>query len=209
MLHQPMQVATKLSRFSYKISNGFFFNSTRVNFSADAAFNSAMSQLKLSDNLNFSNADLRNAYFTAAKLCHPDLNKTKDSDELSSKFLKITEAYEYLQQHNATNPLMKRRGAKEEDIDWTHYISKSEEQLYRDACQDILGLDAETVEESKKCSLFRDWLKGKTDAAFHWNNFFMLHGGLAPMLRNEKIINITSGEFGGRRRKRLFRKKPQ
>ncbi len=172
-------------------------------------FNSSTKVLKLT-HLDFTQKELRDAYFTAAKLCHPDLNKTKSSEELSEKFLEITEAYEYLQKKQPSSPRTKSSNGQnndEGDIDWSNYVTKSEEQVYRDACQEILGLDAEIVEESKRCSLFRDWLKGKTDAAFHWNNFFMLHGGLAPMLRRKKLVSIGSGEYEGRRRKRNTRRR--
>ena len=155
-------------------------------------FNSATRVLKMQR--DFTPKQLRDAYFTAAKLCHPDLNKTKSEDELTERFLKITEAYEFLQKNKSSEI--------EEEIDFSNIISKSEEQMYRDACMECLGLDAETVEESKKCILFRDWLKGKTDAAFTWNRFFMSHGGLAPMLRKRKNLAIGVGEFNGARRRK-------
>ena len=165
--------------------------------SGSASINSALSLLKLSDNRDFSGKDLRDAYFSAAKLCHPDLNKTKSNDFLTDRFLQITDAYELLQKFNK-NP----GGGAEDDIDMSHIISKSEEQMYRDACRECLGLEAETVEESKRCALFRDWLKGKTDAAFTWSNFFMSHGGLAPMLRKKRRVSIGVGDHGGGRRRR-------
>ena len=155
----------------------------------------ALDTLKLPHNKDLCPTDLRDAYFTAAKLCHPDLNKTKSNDELTERFLKITEAYELLQKQNS-----KTNSDEEEDI-WSHIITKTEEQMYRDACRECLGLDAETVEESKRCPLFRDWLQGKTDAAFTWSNFFMSHGGLAPMLRKRKTLTIGDGDGGRRRRK--------
>merc|ERR1712238_146490 len=63
-----------------------------------------------------------------------------------------------------------------------------------EACSQYLGVDAETVEESKKCVVFRDWLKGRTVLAFHWNFFLMSHGGLAPMLRQKKTLSLTNGD---------------
>jgi hypothetical protein len=156
----------------------------------------ALNTLKLPHNKEFCPKDLRDAYFTAAKLCHPDLNKTKSNDELTERFLKITEAYELLQKKNKTD-------SDEDEEIWSHIITKTEEQMYRDACRECLGLDAETVEESKRCPLFRDWLQGRTDAAFTWSNFFMSHGGLAPMLRKKKKLSIGMGDnTGGRRRRK-------
>jgi len=158
-------------------------------------FNSATSTLKL--NHYHTAKELRDAYFTAAKLCHPDLNKTKSEEELTDRFLKITEAYEFLQQKD----FLKREN-DEDEMDMSNIVSKSEEQRYRDACMECLGLDAETVEESKKCVLFRHWLKGKTDATFTWNRFFMSHGGLAPMLRKRKHLSIGMGELNSARRRK-------
>lgn len=126
------------------------------------------------------------------------MNQTKSSKELSERFLKITEAYEFLQKHNKVG---------ETTIDWTNIISKTDEQLYREACKKVLGLEAEVVEESKRCPLFRDWLKWNTDSAFHWNNFFMLNGGLAPMSGKNKTLSVGTGEYEGirRRKKTKFR----
>jgi len=190
------QLYSNLNRFPLIILNQRLYSSS--------SFNSAIDILKLSHNRDFSTIDLRDAYFRAAKLCHPDLNRTKTNDELTDRFLKITEAYELLQR---LNPKF-ADGEEEEEIDLSHIVSKSEEQMYRDACRECLGLEAETVEESKRCPLFRNWLKGKTDAAFTWSNFFMSHGGLAPMLRKKKKLSLGAGEHdGGRRRRRDFVRK--
>jgi len=160
------------------------------------SFSAALDTLKLTQS-DFSPKDLRDAYFTAAKLCHPDLNKTKSNGDLTERFLEITEAYELLQKQKLNTSF------DDEEINMTHIITKTEEQMYRDACRECLGLDADTVEESKRCPLFRNWLKGKTDAAFTWSNFFMSHGGLAPMLRKKKHLHIGAGHVvGGRRRRK-------
>ncbi len=134
-------------------------------------------------------------------LCHPDTKKKnhqRNADDSTIQFLELTEAYEILQQtinnrRKNNNTATTTTANNNED---TFIIHKSEEEHFRAACREKLGLDAETVEESKKCPLFREWLKGKTDAAFHWNNFFMLHGGLAPMLNNKRILKLSEGIDG-------------
>lgn len=140
--------------------------------------------------------ELRDSYFHKAKSCHPDsAQKNISQDELTSRFLQITEAYEFLQKYK------KESNGLVDDID-LNFISKTDEQHYREACRESLGLDAETVEESKRCPLFREWLKGRSDAAFHWNAFFMKHGGLAPMLKTRYSVLGMGSNDGRRRRKR-------
>jgi len=122
---------------------------------------------------SFTIRELRHAYFQAAKLCHPDLQEETESGDnnYNESFNALTEAYELLQQQHT--------GAVIND----YGITEQEERDFRMACQANLGVAAETVEESKRCPIFREWLKGKTDAAQLWNSFFAHHGGLAPMLR--------------------------
>lgn len=165
-----------------------------VSFSTVTDRQEAMRILSLTQ--TFSSKELRDSYFHKAKSCHPDsAQKNISQDELTSRFLQITEAYEFLQKYK------KESNGGEVDID-LNFISKSEEQYYREACRESLGLDAETVEESKRCPLFREWLKGRSDAAFHWNSFFMKHGGLAPMLKTRHNVLSMGPNDGRRRRKR-------
>jgi hypothetical protein len=81
------------------------------------------------------------------------------------------------------------------------FITKTEEQYYREAVKETLGIDADVLEESKKCPMFRIWLKGGSHTAFHYNIFLMRHGGLAQMLPAKKAEQISEGAVR-RRRKR-------
>ncbi|GKY90288.1 hypothetical protein MPSEU_000002900 [Mayamaea pseudoterrestris] len=147
--------------------------------------------------------DIRFAYFKRAKECHPDIvrgsssNDNDDNDVAAahSDFIKVTLAYEVLQQE-----LTGRSGSSNNDI----IISQSEEESFRIACEQQLGLSAELVEECKTCEAFREWLTGNTDAAHTWRDFFMQHGGLAPRLNaSVGVIGAGSSARGvGSRRKR-------
>ena len=181
------------------------------------AIQNALKCLKLTDHPSTRNdltmKRLRGAYFQAAKQCHPDSSSTCQSmtdDELTQQFLQITEAYEFLQANlGSINNGSKKDEASSsrsnncfQDEQVVDYISRSEEEHYRLSCREVLGLDAETVEESKRCPLFREWLKGRTDAAFHWNTFLMIHGGLAPMLNTHPRKQIGEGSKRVKRRRR-------
>lgn len=179
----------------------------------------ALKLLNLKPHTRYSPNELRDAYFTAAKLCHPDSpnakiiiltdvddhctiknggNKNyveKDMDEetrkeqLTSQFHAISEAYELLQKKSNIGFF----SSSSQQPSTNEYINKSEEEHFRQACIEFLGVDAEIVEESKRCPLFREWLKGRTVDAFLWNTFLMKHGGLAPMLRRKKVANLAAG----------------
>ncbi|KAL9188514.1 hypothetical protein ACHAXT_006892 [Thalassiosira profunda] len=119
--------------------------------------------------------ELRTAYFEAAKRYHPDVaHQSDDGSGGAFDFRDITEAYEHLLNgdHIHCN-----------EIDMENIITISEEEEYRSACQAVLGIPAEIVEESKQNPMFRKWLTGNTDAAHHWRMFFSAHGGLAQKLR--------------------------
>ena len=118
--------------------------------------------LSSSSSSSISLKELRVAYFKASKACHPDTQFRKNTyQDATLQFLTITEAYEQLKQSITTTTTT---GTKSEVI-----ISKTEEQEFRDACQEWLGISAEIVEESKQCPIFREWLKGKV------NNHELLH----------------------------------
>lgn len=145
--------------------------------------------LGLDINADFTARQLRTAYLEAAKDCHPDLAKNKNGEA----FKKVSEAYEFLQ--TGVSP----------DADLG--ITIAEEALFRQSCEEWLGVRAEVVEESKRCPIFREWLEGKTDAAFRWKMFFALHGGLAPMLRppaalleDDGVANVNRGVTRRKRR---------
>ena len=144
--------------------------------------------------------ELRHAYFAAAKKCHPDMvkghsdnndnNNTQSSSSSSSlDFLQVTRAYEVLQNEITQKNLQEVL----QDA-----ISPDEEAEFRNACKTWLGIDAEIVEECKQSPMFRKWLSGRTDAAYHWKTFFLQHGGLAPKLRSSKQPGhlLSSGDNG-------------
>mmetsp|Transcript_41929 Transcript_41929/g.82199 ORF Transcript_41929/g.82199 Transcript_41929/m.82199 type:complete len:203 (+) Transcript_41929:226-834(+) len=120
---------------------------------------------------------VRLAYFAAAKRTHPDSTDEKSSsaddggDDEGQAFRKITEAYELLLSSG--------------DVDDTceSLITAKEEAEYRSACLNVLGIPAETVEESKADPAFRDWLNGNSNCAKWWRMFLANNGGLAQKLR--------------------------
>lgn len=138
---------------------------------------SAKSMLGFNDDKRPSIRELRNAYFAAAKRCHPDVVKQQQQsgdEHASFDFRDITDAYEHLLNGDHIE-------YNQEEAD--NLVSRNEEEEYREACKNMLGIPAEIVEESKQNPMFRKWLQGNTDAAFHWRSFFAAHGGLAQKLR--------------------------
>lgn len=129
---------------------------------------------------------LRLAYLQAAKECHPDLVKKNKNDAVD--FRKVTDAYE----------LLSTGVVPDADLG----ITVQEDASFRAACKEWLGVKAETVEESKRCPIFRQWLEGGTDSAFRWKVFFALHGGLAPMLRPPTALLEGQAEPRGLTRRR-------
>ena len=120
--------------------------------------------------------ELRMAYFEAAKQCHPDVVMNNKDKSQQYDFRDITDAYEHLLKR-------KHLTTSSDDPNDEYQISLEEEQYYRAACEQVLGISAEVVEESKQNPMFRHWLDGNTDAAQHWRAFFSNHGGLAQKLR--------------------------
>jgi hypothetical protein len=107
----------------------------------------------------------------------------KTDNNETSDFLRITNAYELLQQ---------------EAIKSTNYVtSQEEEEDFRNACEQQLGLSAEIVEECKQNPAFLRWLSGRTDSAHYWRSFFHQNGGLAPRLQHlsrydERMLQLGS-----------------
>jgi hypothetical protein len=135
---------------------------------------------------SFTVVELRDSYFRAAKMCHPDVIQSGDNDASRSSassqgsssassnsshdFIRITQAYELLQQEASSAT--------------TNFaLTPSEEEEFRLACEQNLGLSAEIVEECKQNPGFLRWLSGWTDSAHHWRSFFSQHGGLGPRLK--------------------------
>lgn len=120
--------------------------------------------------------ELRSAYFGLAKTTHPDVQQRfhdneNDAVDPAAAFRQLTVAYEHL-----------LHGGHAKDVD-SFRITVDEEDEYRRACELVLGIKAEIVEESKTNPMFRHWLDGNTDGAQHWRMFFAVHGGLAQKLR--------------------------
>jgi hypothetical protein len=205
----------------------WFSNRSSSNSNSNSnAIQSALKLLNLSHQRKYNPKELRDAYFTAAKCCHPDspnakvnvdvnvdidvdMNTSIDEEErkaqLTNQFHAISEAYELLiKEDPVSDDFSSASGssASSSSESLHDYITKSEEQHFREACDDFLGVDAEIVEESKQCPLFRQWLKGRTVDAFLWNMFLMKHGGLAPMLRRKKTLHIEQGDVKKRTRRR-------
>ena len=132
---------------------------------------------------------LRLAYYQAAKECHPDVasgRKNKQSgnnEDAAEQFRLVTEAYELLLLQQEQHQKQRNNSGIDDAsvLDLDDFTPHSEAD-YREACLQWLGQPAEVVEESKRCPVFRQWLSGRTDSAYYWNMFLMLHGGLAPRL---------------------------
>ena len=170
----------------------------------DITTSAAKSMLGFAKEQRFSVKELRDAYFQAAKLCHPDAVRGEDANSSLLDFRDITDAYEHLLNGDDS-------GSQYSKEELANIITISEEEEYRQACKASLGISAEIVEESKQNPMFRKWLTGNTDAAYHWRNFFAAHGGLAQKLRppagylgsGDKDKVVTKSEL---RRKKTTRK---
>ena len=159
-------------------------------FRTEHSVSQAQRLLGLSSNNTekYTGKQIREAYFAAAKRCHPDTlgvdQKSKSDNETvqaaAQKFMQITEAYEVLLNYTITAG------------EFMDQYQVDEEKEFRQACRDYLQLPAEIVEESKRCPMFRKWLIGNTDSAFHWRMFLQLHGGLAPKLKSS-FLSIQAG----------------
>lgn len=159
---------------------------------------------------SYTTQELRRAYFAAAKKCHPDALQKNEKDvdvDIAKQFRLVSLAYEKLhssttQLHNSNNNNNNQDG----NNCWSS--SSMDQQLkFRMACQTILGVPAEIVEECKRDAKFRQWLSGNTDAAFYWRNFFSVHGGLAPMLETTAGYLGSSGRNNGEQQKSKTRRK--
>jgi hypothetical protein len=167
----------------------------------------AQRMLGLREGGTFTSLELRDAYFTSAKQCHPDLVSGSGDDEDIQKaatvaFLKISDAYELLRGHAGGNGDGYGHGYSSDEI------AASEEESFREACWFWLGVSPEIVEESKKCPMFRQWLLTGGKAAETWLNFFSLNGGFAPRLRLTLQIDGGRGEGGGDSRRKDGSGKP-
>jgi hypothetical protein len=151
---------------------------------------------------SYTTQELRRAYFAAAKKCHPDaLQKTEKDMDIAKAFRLVTLAYEKLQSGTSMTQLHNNQDGN---------LSMDQQSQFRSACQTILGVPAEIVEECKRDAKFRQWLLGNTDAAIYWRNFLSVHGGLAPMLETTAgylgSSKVNGEQKSETRRKRVARK---
>jgi hypothetical protein len=140
--------------------------------------------------------ELRQAYFAAAKRCHPDTQKAA-SDASHDDFLRVTTAYEVLS----------RKLSPYAHEDGSPVISADEEADFRTACEQRLGVSADIVEECKRSPIFRQWLAGRSDSAHMWRSFFTQHGGLAPKLPHVSGVleagkDVATPRLNSRRKRR-------
>mmetsp|Transcript_15295 Transcript_15295/g.32368 ORF Transcript_15295/g.32368 Transcript_15295/m.32368 type:complete len:209 (+) Transcript_15295:104-730(+) len=180
-LSRPSIIVTSCVRRSYRTPLASIAHGLCRHISTIAA----KSMLGFSEKQKPTIRELRHAYFEAAKLCHPDVVKQqqqqqRDDDEFDAidntplDFRDITEAYEHL---------LSGDHIECDSEEMYNIVTTTEEEEYRHACETVLGLPAEIVEESKQNPMFRHWLGGNTDAAHHWRVFFAGNGGLAQKLR--------------------------
>ena len=155
--------------------------------------------LGFSEDDKFSLRELRHAYFEAAKRYHPDV--IAEGQDLEFDFKDVTDAYEHLLSGDSNDDTTPQYSKEEMD----NIVTLSEEEEYRQACRDQLGLPAEIVEESKKNPMFRKWLTGNTDAAHYWRMFLTGHGGLAQKLRPQQYL--SKGEVAAPKKSETRRKK--
>jgi hypothetical protein len=149
--------------------------------------------LGLSADMVYTSKHIRDAYYEAAKRCHPDVpRETQDMSRSAHEFIRLTNAYE----------LLRRFYAVSDDV-----LQEDEEEQFRTACREWLGLSAEAVEESKRCPMFRKWLTTGTQSAEHWLNFLCMNGGLAPRIHSpnklpEELVIVAAHTSVTQRRKR-------
>jgi hypothetical protein len=128
-----------------------------------------------------------------------------DAAVAQDRFIRVTEAYEFL-----LNKITGQQAVASSNnvVDMTYEeITIQQEADFRVACENVLGLTAETVEESKRCPLFRAWLHGRSGSAKRWQSFLMQHGGLAPMLRPVTLLAAASTNNTGPLEKSKSRRK--
>jgi hypothetical protein len=164
------------------------------NDSSGSSTRNAYRVLGLHADMVYTSKHIRDAYYEAAKRCHPDVStrEVQDISRSAQEFIRLTNAYEVL----------RRKYTISEDV-W----QEDEEEQFRTACREWLGLSAEVVEESKRCPMFRKWLTTGTQSAEHWLNFLCMNGGLSPRIRSpnklsEELISHTAHDSATRRRRR-------
>ena len=152
----------------------------------------AYRNLGLSIHIEYTSTQIRDAYFTAAKRCHPDLvvsDSEKDIARAAQQFIRLSDAYDLIRKNDSvlsssSSTTTTTTAATTE----SEQVLQSEEDAFRAACEQWLGLSAEVVEDSKRCPMFRQWLVNGGKSAVHWLNFLRINGGLTPRLRPLKLL---------------------
>ena len=115
----------------------------KLHDTSTSVYKSAIGILKLSNNPNFSARELRDAYFSQAKLCHPDSSpqeKTNISKHNSpTHFHKINDAYDFLLKHRKSSTNFPNESTEGNDDHLQNFVSKTEEEMFREACREYLG----------------------------------------------------------------------
>mgnify|MGYP006145266917 CR=1 FL=1 len=160
------------------------FHTTRSTY-AKMSSSAARARLEIEESQrSLSSMELRNFYLAASKKNHPDVSPTATSAD----FVAVCDAFELLAAE------IDDSGGDGASIirDAAIYMDADEEVVYREACLDVLGLDAEKVEESKADQHFRLWLAGDTYSTGVWNQFLAYNGGFVP-----RKLRVALGKEAG------------
>ena len=183
IMHEPRAYCVLRRRCAAQQSRAFHTTRTYRGAGGTMSSSAARLRLEIDESAPLSSIELRDFYFAASKKNHPDVNPTATSAD----FIAVCGAFELLAaeiDEGGDGASIIRDAAIHMDVD--------EEVRYREACLDVLGLDAEKVEESKADEHFRLWLAGETYSTAVWNQFLSLNGGLV-----RRRLRIELGKEAG------------